>query len=468
MKLALKIFILLLILIPGVSSAHSFGRLYNLPVPFSLYLFGGAGAMLISFLFIGYFLDKNSHSAYPRKDLSGNKFFNLLTTPKFISFAKYTSFFLFVFTILSGLFGTDMVYSNWSMPFFWIIVVLGFTYFTAIFGNTYEVLNPWKTLTDWVVGKNSEALFEYPKKLGYLPAFFFYFIFIWIELIGETTPSKLAVILIAYTIINDLGVVLWGRNIWYKYCEFFSVFFRMIGKIAPLEYNSGKLYLRPPFMGALKEPADSLSLMLFIIFMLASTAFDGFKETLSYTTLYFRNIEGVFRPIFGNNSYALFETLSLAIFPLVFFGIYLLFIYLAKVIAKSHLSLRELALNFAFSLLPIVFVYHIAHYYTLLFTEGPTMLRLISDPLGLGHNFFGTKDYYSSFILPINFIWHSQVALILLGHIVSVYLSHVVVLKIFPDKRSGLLSQFPMLCLMVIFTVIGLWILAQPITGGAL
>jgi hypothetical protein len=34
---------------------------------------------------------------------------------------------------------------------------------------------------------------------------------------------------------------------------------------------------------------------------------------------------------------------------------------------------------------------------------------------------------------------------------------------VFPDRRSAVLSQVPMLALMVLFTTAGLWILAQPI-----
>jgi len=75
----------------------------------------------------------------------------------------------------------------------------------------------------------------------------------------------------------------------------------------------------------------------------------------------------------------------------------------------------------------------------------------------------------NSFILSANFVWHSQVAFILLGHIAGVYLSHMIALKNFSSSHKRIiLSQFPMLVLMVVYTVAGLWILSQPITGGTL
>ena len=67
----------------------------------------------------------------------------------------------------------------------------------------------------------------------------------------------------------------------------------------------------------------------------------------------------------------------------------------------------------------------------------------------------------------MRWVWHTQVALILFGHIVSVYLAHVVALRVFPTRREAMLSQLPMLCLMVFFTVAGLWILALPMQSGA-
>jgi hypothetical protein len=63
-------------------------------------------------------------------------------------------------------------------------------------------------------------------------------------------------------------------------------------------------------------------------------------------------------------------------------------------------------------------------------------------------------------------VWHIQVGLILLGHVVSVYLGHVQALRIFPKGRAAFWSQFPMLVLMIALTSVGLWILSLPIGAG--
>ena len=69
-------------------------------------------------------------------------------------------------------------------------------------------------------------------------------------------------------------------------------------------------------------------------------------------------------------------------------------------------------------------------------------------------------------MLDVELIWHTQVALILLGHIVGVYLAHVEALRSFSTPRRAALSQLPMLALMMVFTNFGLWILSMPLAGG--
>ena len=49
------------------------------------------------------------------------------------------------------------------------------------------------------------------------------------------------------------------------------------------------------------------------------------------------------------------------------------------------------------------------------------------------------------------------------GHVVSVWLAHVVALRTFGTRIAALRSQVPMLALMVVYTVISPWILAAPI-----
>jgi hypothetical protein len=475
-----RLFILFIpLLFPNPVFAHSFGKLYNLPVPFWMYLYGGAAALLVSFVVIGYFFNKASvNLEYPTYNLSKLKVFKIFTQRWYLKLFKGISVFLLLLTILTGIIGSPSPYENFNMAFFWIIFVLGLAYLTVFMGNIYSIINPWKVIVEAVEKSLNEKLsgvWKYPKDVfGYYPALLFYFLFIWIELFGNTGPFELSTLLIFYSVITFFGVVFIGKDNWFYYCDFFSVFFKMLGKMAPIEYlpvssknKSAKLQLRPPFIGLINPMADHISLLLFILFMLSSTAYDGFSEVIIWYRFYWQNFDSLLRPILGGNSVQTFQATALFLSPFIFLLIYLVLVYLSKEITRSKKSLAALSLEFAFSLIPIALVYNVAHYYTLILTEGQNFIRVISDPFGFGWDLFKTASYIPNLnVIDAGFTWHFQVALILIGHIVSVFLAHFIALKVFPGNKKALLSQFPMLLLMVTYTVIGLWILSQPVTGG--
>lgn len=455
--------------IPTPAYSHSFGKLYTLPVPFWMYLFGASATIAVSFLVIGYFFNaKSSDTAYSTWSLSPNKVTKVLTNKLFQNVLKLVSVSIFVLTITTGLFGKDEATTNFNMTFFWIIFVLGLTYLTALGGNLYSFFNPFKILLEGyekITKSTLEGLIKYPNFLAYYPALIFYFLFIWVELFAKTTPRSLAVILLAYCLLTASGVLLFGKEVWLRYGEFFNVFFTLLGKIAPIEFREGKVFLRPPFRGLLDSKAEHFSLLLFIMFMLSSTAFDGFHATVLATKIYYPNFHNLLQPLFGDFSYQIYQTVSLLLSPLVFLTAYLVFLQLAKKIATSSLSLVDLGLKFAFSLLPIVLAYNLAHYYTLILTEGQNMVYLISDPFGFKWNLFGTLNYRPNLEVINAFVtWNLQVAFILLGHIIGVYVAHLIALKFFSNHKKALLSHLPLLLLMILYTLTGLWILALPIS----
>jgi hypothetical protein len=64
-----------------------------------------------------------------------------------------------------------------------------------------------------------------------------------------------------------------------------------------------------------------------------------------------------------------------------------------------------------------------------------------------------------------NVFWYSAVTIVVVGHVIAVYLAHTAALRLFGSQRGALVSQLPMLLLMVAYTTLSLWILAQPIVG---
>ncbi|MGQ0530564.1 MAG: hypothetical protein ACT4PG_12295 [Panacagrimonas sp.] len=109
-------------------------------------------------------------------------------------------------------------------------------------------------------------------------------VFIWVELLAHSGPQGLSLLLLSYTAVNLLGAWLFGRKAWFEYAEFFAVFLRLIAKMSIFQWTGdakglGQLRRRQHFNHLLHPHAKHLSLLLFVLFMLSSTAFNGLRET---------------------------------------------------------------------------------------------------------------------------------------------------------------------------------------------
>jgi hypothetical protein len=123
---------------------------------------------------------------------------------------------------------------------------------------------------------------------------------------------------------------------------------------------------------------------------------------------------------------------------------------------------------FALTLVPIALVYNAAHNYSYLTIQSQLLVPLLADPLGKGWDLLPTQAYQPSFALAgASTVWYMQIVLIVTGHVIAVYLAHLRAGERFRSAQKALLSQYPMLVLMVLYTMTSLWILAQPITREA-
>lgn len=458
---------------PAAAHAHGFGRLYNLPVPFWLYAWGAAGALLVSFLIVGYFVSESAGVTGSRSESPE------LGRARWLAPLRWLSLAALALCIATALFGNPDPYRNFSMTAFWVVFLLGFMYLTIFAGDLFAEVNPWRTLAralDRLAAGFTRGRIAYPERLGYWPALGLYMALVAFELFGFGKTFSLGVALVGYSGITLGGVWLFGATAWFRYGELFSVLLRLVALAAPLEYVDGPdrmVRWRKPLSALVAQRAERQSLVLFALFMLSSTAFDGLRATQWWVAQFWQSAwigEWVGRrPIYAYAElrpwYEAMEFLVLLASPFIYYGVYLLFLEMSRRLARSARPLRALALDFAYTLLPIALVYNLTHYFTLL-SQGPKILSLLSDPFGWGWNLFGTRFLFGAPILPnVGLVWHAQVGLILLGHILSVYLAHLVALRVFATRRQAVLSQLPMLALMVLFTVVGLWILAQPITS---
>lgn len=461
--------------------AHFFAQPYTLPVPFAMYAWGATAALILSFVVVGVF------AGVPNLRLRGTERDapSAIVPSLVVRLGQAGAVIALAVCLITGWFGTQIALENLGMTLFWIVFVLFVPYSCALVGDYYAAINPWRVLVNALEKtrrKPFTGLLVYPERLSYWPALAFYAAFIWIELFAELLPRGLANALLIYTVLNVVGAWVFGAGPWFRYGEFFGVFLRLIGSMAPVAWqaddaSSVRISWRAPFSELVAMRAESLAMAVFILFMLSSTAYDGLHATEPWVTWFWRYVYPPVAPLLdsttagqiaaGTRLYHGWQKAMLLVSPVVYLAVFWACITLAKRLSRSKLAMRDLILWFAPSLIPIAFVYHVTHYYTILLYQGSQLVRLVSDPFGVGWDIFGTASSSAAgFMIEVDLIWHSQVGLILLGHIISVYLAHVTALRIFGGARTSAASQAPMLALMVLFTTFGLWILSLPLTAG--
>ena len=445
-----------MIMPPITLFGHAFGEDFSLPLPIWMFMFAAVAALVLSFLIASFLYDSKQEEA---------KLYTIAHKTELFSFlGKLLGTLLLLLTIATGFFGSQFASLNISVTFFWVIFLVGFTYVTAILGNVWKFINPFRTLIE-LAEKTSHKAFtpriSYPAKLGYFPALLIYIAIIWLELLFDrfgTTPGNISLMLSGYVVLSLVGAYIIGKDIWFRYVDFFSVYFRLIAKLSPLAYRQGSIILRWPFSGLMDNDKKSFSLLLFILFMLSSTSFDGFTETKQYDSL--RSS----LPGFIFESPLLYGTILLILSPLILFFVYVAFMVVAKIVTRTKLSVLDLSYKFAYTLIPIAIGYNIAHYFTYLLINGQNIVKLASDPFNVGMDIFGTADFEPNitFLSPYT-QWYIQVGAIIIGHIAAVYIAHKVALGIFTNRRQAIISQLPVMGLMILYTLLSLWIIAQPV-----
>ena len=211
-----------------------------------------------------------------------------------------------------------------------------------------------------------------------------------------------------------------------------------------------QLNLRPPAVGLSLAERVSPDRVVFVVFLLASVTYDSLLGTPPWVRLeYLTSIP---------------QELGIVVVPLLFLCVYLLFVKVSQLFGERAVPFGRLAGAYVYSLVPIAIAYLVAHYYTLLLIQGQAIIALLSDPFGWGWDLLGTADYkINPALIGADTVWYSQVGLIVAGHVVAVYLAHVAALRLVRSPRLQNRMQYPMLVLMICYTVFSLWILSQPI-----
>ncbi len=499
----------------SVAQAHGFGERYVLPLPLWFFAAGAAAAVVFSFVLMGGLIKGASRDVnYPRFNLLHNPWVRAPLARLVAPLARLLAVGLLLLVAAAGLWGPPSLAENFAPTFVWVIWWVGMSFFIALVGNLWALVNPWKVLYEWFEsgyrrlrpGRGLSLGREYPAHWGVWPATGLFFAFSWVEnALGETSsPRGLAWMVLVYSGITWAGMFVYGRHQWLRKGEVFSVVFGLLARFSITEVRvtdpevcracragcggaatgcvdcyecverarTWQLNLRPPAVGLHRGEitdgqvgAASGDVLALVILLLATVTFDGFSATPEWldVQLYFLlQVPRSSIPFLSGAAIA--NTLGLLAFTLAFTAMYRGFCYLMHRAVARRTPAEVLARAFVFSLVPIALAYLLAHYLSLLLIQGQRIVPLASDPLGAGWDLLGTAGYAVNIgIINARFVWIFAVAAIVAGHIVAVYLAHLRSLALYSDRGLALRSQLPLLALMVSYTVVSLWIVSRPI-----
>jgi hypothetical protein len=345
---------------------------------------------------------------------------------------------VFVLALAAGFLGNQDPYRNLLPTVVWVLWWVGLGFVCALVADVWAPLNPLDTLYRWV-GAPSLGL-AWPRALGAWPAVVLFFGFAWAELVwpDKDVPARLACAALGYAVVTWIGMFLYGREAWLARGEAFSLAFGVLSRFA--------------VFGRRDAQPVSFSFMVFVLLMLATVTYDGFLETPAMQGIVTAlvGLPGLFAlSELGIGESLLIESALLLLFALAFVAF-----FLGTGVARE----------FVLTLVPIAVAYHLAHYFSLLLTAGQFIIPLASDPFGFGWDFFGTAAYKVNLgvVSPYVF-WYGAVTLIVLGHVLAVLQAHRLAQRLYPGRVVA--SQLRLMALMVVYTTLSLWILAQPIVG---
>ena len=507
--------------------AHAFAQRYDLPIPLWLYVTGAGATVAVSFIIVGMFVRKERKGDdVPRLELLDTPVGRVIAHRYVLFLLRLLSVGIFLVIILAGLFGEqDDLDRNIIPTAVWVIWWVGLAFFSALVGDLWSLLNPWRITAEWAAAATRRLRSDGPPKNRELPAHasvwpavFVFVVFAWAELVwpNRAIPQSLAIAVILYSIATWIGMYFTGVESWLRRGEAFSIMYGLFAQFARLEPrvttasycktcdnatcqgnkardcrdcatcfrrarpDERRIDLQPYGVGLLTRVVPSISIMAFVLLVLSTVSFDGFADTPAWRAIFNAALAVPFISALPNalgltNASGIITTAGILLTPLIFFAVYMAFCAIIAALARGagggelagapkQWSALSIGRVFIFTLVPIAIAYHLAHFLSLFLIFGQQIIPLASDPFGYGWNLFGTADYQVDIaIVGARFAWIAAVVAIVIGHIAAVYLAHVMALRAFGDRAIALRSQYPMLVLMVGYTMISLWIIAQPI-----
>ena len=344
----------------------------------------------------------------------------------------------------------------------WVDFWVGLGIVSWLVGDVWERVSPLNVAArslDGVLARRAVQPFGYPARLGQWPGVALLLVWSWLELIWGPAkePRMLALLLLAYIVATLIGCALFGAEAWLGNVELFSVFARTLSRFSPLELrpfvpeewastpaDERHARLRPYGAGLRTDPGLPAGGGAFVLAALATVVFDGWSQTDRF---------GSFQQWFYDRwSYLAVHT-----------GVLQTLSMLAVVSPSSaHTSDHprrcrcvctdvdsDRSRLFRGALLRVSADRGPGHT-----RRDRRSVRPQLEPGGLGE-----YELWKG-IAPAALVWWIEIVLIVGGHVAGVFAAHRQALRR-TDRRARCGRGAPLVGLMVLYTVAGLWVLAQ-------
>ncbi|MDP9135406.1 MAG: fenitrothion hydrolase, partial [Actinomycetota bacterium] len=286
--------------------------------------------------------------------------------------------FLLGLTVYAGFEGSQTSTANFASVFVYVIFWIGLVALSVLLGNVYRAFNPWRALgrtVSWIARTAARAPMPapltYPERLGHWPAAAGIFLFAALELAVSDgdAPQTVAIAALVYSLIQFVGMALYGVEEWTERGDGFSVYFGLFARISPWGVRDGVLGVRPP-LAALADFRPLAGTVALLAVMIGSVTFDGAAEAPLWTGIA-PDISDFLQTLGLTPERALELTFLVGLVAAIaiVYGFYMLGVRGAQSVGGGFTA-RDLSRAFVASLVPIAFAYVAAHYLTLLLYNG--------------------------------------------------------------------------------------------------
>ena len=401
---------------------HGVVNVGDLPIPFDMVLNASALVVVITFVYLK--ISWKESIVVPSKEIFEDRQ-NII--------GKIFGATILFFLIAPGIIGNESSKTSVTPLILWVFLWIGVPTLGLLFGDVYAKFNPLNLVR---ISSNK------PRSV-YVSCFLFLGL-TWFELVWREPGNPLNIASVFIILFISVNLI----RYFYK---------KSIIEVDPLLllhylYSKLKLFNSKPYFRSLINNIGNLAKLngieYFILLMIGTVTYDGLRETTFWYNQFGEQINNIW--------FSTIMFLSMNLGTIIF---YRFACYFAIKVGGSELKLNEVSKLFGHTMLPIAFAYHITHYLTLLLFETQTFIYRLNDPIGTGLNLFNVQEPEINYFIEPIIIWGIQVAVTLLGHMLSVVLAHDLAVKLFGHQQSDK-TQYIFLFITVALTLQALFVLS--------